>query len=323
MTEAPALACPARLSFARRHPIPPPSAPSRIDMISPVTVRKTALGLIYALTEHGESPDTFDYATHWELALETERDRYRKALAKSILHATRQNGDLMRLLEQRITDAIGTLRGDLTAAPLREELEGYLSRALAFDAALKALRFSLGDKRRDGTEQLALCCGDCLTLAATLSQMADSLQTQLSDRPDYRRVLDPVGTALRRQLPLLETCCRLRDPATLAGDAQYAAFATAAEQLRELPKQAEDYARSVLKHRERFDEKIAPVLLHYTTERLDVIDRCILYIALYEMTVRGLNVPIVVAEATSLAHEYSGSKSAPFIHGIISALARH
>lgn len=293
-------------------------------MISPVIVRKTALGLIYSLIEHKESPDTFNYDTHWELALETERDRYRKALTKCILHATRQHSDLLRLLEQRITDAVGTLRGDLTASPLREELEGYLSRSLAFEAALKALRFSLGDKRRDGTEQLALCCSDCLTLAATLSQMADSLQTHLSDRPDYRRILDPVGTALRRHLPLLTLCSQLRDPATLADDSQYSSCADAALLLRELPRQAEDYARSVLKHSERFDAKIAPVLQHYTTERLDVIDRCILYIALYELTVRGLNVPIVVAEATALAHEYSGSKSAPFIHGIISALAaRH
>ena len=51
------------------------------------------------------------------------------------------------------------------------------------------------------------------------------------------------------------------------------------------------------------------------------MDKAILYLALYELEEKGLDTPIVVSEATALANEYSGSKSAPFIHGIIAAAA--
>ena len=40
------------------------------------------------------------------------------------------------------------------------------------------------------------------------------------------------------------------------------------------------------------------------------------------MDVNGLDTPIIVSEATALADAYSGGKSAPFIHGIISAAAK-
>jgi transcription termination factor NusB len=53
-----------------------------------------------------------------------------------------------------------------------------------------------------------------------------------------------------------------------------------------------------------------------------VVDRCILYIALYELEYNKLDTPIVVSEANALADAYSGGKSAPFIHGVISAAAK-
>ena len=69
------------------------------------------------------------------------------------------------------------------------------------------------------------------------------------------------------------------------------------------------------------EPRLEVLLKNYSLERLDVVDKIILFIALYELEVNGLEVPIVVSEATALANEYSGSKSAPFIHGVIAAAA--
>ena len=53
-----------------------------------------------------------------------------------------------------------------------------------------------------------------------------------------------------------------------------------------------------------------------------MIDSGILLIALYELRFNGLEAAIVISEANQLADTYSGSKSAPFIHGILAAAAK-
>lgn len=290
-------------------------------MLSPVIVRKYALRLLYAMFENGDSPESFDYASFWELAQESERERFAKARAKSVLHCMRTQPDAHRLVELRIAAALEGTRGDLTAASLREQLEGYLSRSAALGSALKALSYSLNDKRRDGVGQLDLCCADLCALAATLVEMGETLSTLFADRPDYRLLLEPVAVVLRRRKADLSCCASLRTPELLKDDAQYASLAESCEKLRALPHETEAYVRDLLRHRSRYDEKIAAALEHYTPERVDTVDRCILYLALYELLVHGLKVQIVVAEATALAHEYSGRMSAPFVHGIISAVA--
>lgn len=291
-------------------------------MINPSQVRRSALNLLYALLTNGSNPVEFDYDLFWSISREKEVDHYRTAHAKAVLHSTRYAADSTRLLNERYENFEATLHGDMTTASLREEVAHYMKQSSAFDAALSALSYCLNDKRRESTEQLMLCTKDVLTLAQALLGLGKNLLPQLADAVLYRSMAEQMSAAVRRRMRLQEAVARLADPLTMAEQKEFSSLQRQAQDLRDLRPAAETMAKAVIARRAEADLLLEQLLAHYSTERLDVVDKAILYIALYELQVNGLEVPIVVSEATALAHAYSGSKSAPFIHGIIAAAAK-
>lgn len=286
-------------------------------------IRQVALHLIYSVVENGGNPEEIDMALFWEITLEKETENFHKALTKSILHGCRSIGDTTRLLHTRVQKLEDAMHGDLTTAPLRETAERYVKTANSLDAALSALRYSLKDKRREGTEQLKLCCDDILRLAAALEATAETLEPMAMDFPAYSSVLEPFMAVIRRRSRVQKSCAALAHPLEMETHAEYAAVTRAARELEELKPAARELAEKVLAERERLDSIIAAQLDNYSMGRLDVVDKCILLLALYELIINNLPVAIVVSEATALADTYSGSKSAPFIHGIIGAVAQN
>ncbi len=284
--------------------------------------RQVALHLIYSVIENGGNPEELDMKLFWDITLEKETEHYRKALTKAILHSCRSIGDTTRLLNERAQHVENTMHGDLTTAPLRETVERYTKNAAALDSAIAALRYSLKDKRREGSFQLHLCCTDVLKLVLTLEGGAESLEAMSADFPAYNNVLEPFMAVIRRRSRMQKLCCTLADPAAVESNVEFAAVGRAARELEELKPAARELAEKVLAARETLNPLIESQLTNYSMERLDVVDKCILLLALYELTIKKLPAAIVVSEATALADTYSGSKSAPFIHGIIGAVAQ-
>lgn len=286
-------------------------------MLHQSKIRKTALSLIYAVMEQGFDEQSFPYKHFWDISLEKEQDHLRRAHAKGILHACRASAELAGVFIERGEAYLLEVKGDFTRLPLRDELERCVERAKALGAALKDLRLCLNDKRRDSSEPLELACRKVLQLAQTLLQLSEPLLLHLDEDQQQS-----TAGALRRWVRTLEECCRLADPTTLADDAkEYSGLAHKAKELAELRPAAETLAREVLSRREEWETALHRLLRNYVPERLDAVDKSILYISLYELMHRKLGAPIAIAEAINLAHEFSGAKSAPFIHGVLAAAA--
>ncbi len=285
-------------------------------------VRQSALLLVYAVLENGGDTTTFDFDLFWKIAQEKERDHYTMAEAKAIIHICRSSVDAARVLASRVQAVLDALQGDLSAARLREDVERYARQVSVFSAALAAQQLCLGDKRREGTEQLALCNKDVIRAAYAAEGLGRALLPTLADYPAYRALLDPFAAALRRIGRQLAQCAAVECPRSLEGAREFASLIRSEELLRDLRPAAEKLGLAVLARRVEYDGRMTSRLENYSPERLDMVDKCILYLALYEMEENGLEMPIVISEATALADAYSGSKSAPFIHGVIAALAR-
>ncbi len=290
-------------------------------MVNKSKIRQSALHLIYSVLENGGDTVTFDFDLFWQIAQEKDRDHFRQAQAKAIGHACRSAADSSRLLQERTSAVLDATQGDLTAARLREDVERYAAQSARFDAALKAQQLCLVDPRREGTGQLHLCNKDVMRLAAAVEGLGREMLPSFADYPAYRAVLDPFAAALRRRGRMLALCAAIDTPLVLEG-AEYASLVRYARTLQELRPAAERLARAVLAQRAAFDERLAAGLQNYSPERLDVVDKSILYLSLYELEFNKLDMPIAVSEATALADAYSGSKSAPFIHGVLAAIAR-
>lgn len=281
-------------------------------MLHQSKIRKTALSLVYAVLEQGA--DDFPYARFWEIALEKEQDHLRRALAKGILHACRSAAELGGVFTERGEAFLLESQGVFALLPLRDEVERCVERTKALHKALTDLRICLNDKRRDSSAPLEQACRKVIQLAQTIMQLSEGLLLRLDEEPG-------LAGALRRWVRVLAECARLAAPADLEDAKEYAGLAHKAKELAELRPAAEELAHAVISRTQEWETALHRLLRNYVPERLDVVDKSILYISLYELMHRKLGAPIVIAEAINLAHEFSGAKSAPFIHGVLAAAA--
>jgi len=86
---------------------------------------------------------------------------------------------------------------------------------------------------------------------------------------------------------------------------------------------ADDLARGVEEHQGRIDELISGHSIDWSLERMPVVDRALLRMAIFELGWRP-DVPtsVVISEAVELAKSYSTDDSGGFVNGMLASISR-
>jgi len=84
----------------------------------------------------------------------------------------------------------------------------------------------------------------------------------------------------------------------------------------------EELARGTVTKAHEIDKTIEEKSEHWRLERMPVVDRNILRLAIYELSANTIAAPIVIDEALELARQFSGDESISFINGILDAVRR-
>jgi len=84
----------------------------------------------------------------------------------------------------------------------------------------------------------------------------------------------------------------------------------------------EELARGTVANAEQIDKKIEAKAANWRLERMAVVDRNILRLAIYELERNELPGPVVIDEALELARQFSGDESLSFINGVLDAVHR-
>jgi N utilization substance protein B len=98
--------------------------------------------------------------------------------------------------------------------------------------------------------------------------------------------------------------------------------------LNELPVQPDPYTISILTsaavNQERANELISRYSIDWPLERLAVVDRLVMTLAIGEMLMDDPPpAPVILDEAVELAKVYSTEGSASFVNGVLAACAEH
>ena len=80
--------------------------------------------------------------------------------------------------------------------------------------------------------------------------------------------------------------------------------------------------RAIAKDPRGIDAEIEETTANWRLERLGVIERCVLRLALAELRVSDTPPRVVIKEAVRLAERYGSARSAQFVNGVLDALAR-
>jgi N utilization substance protein B len=96
---------------------------------------------------------------------------------------------------------------------------------------------------------------------------------------------------------------------------------------RSVPEEMREFAQELVlgtvENRERIDGEIAAVAEHWRLERMAVVDRNVLRMAIFELIGEPETPPaVVIDEAIEIARKYGSEDSAPFINGILDSIRR-
>ena len=84
----------------------------------------------------------------------------------------------------------------------------------------------------------------------------------------------------------------------------------------------EELVRGTMGRLAEIDPLIQKHAAHWRLERMPMVDRNILRLAVYEMVVTDTPGPVLIDEALELARQYSGEESVHFVNGVLDAVHR-
>jgi N utilization substance protein B len=84
----------------------------------------------------------------------------------------------------------------------------------------------------------------------------------------------------------------------------------------------EELARGTADKASGIDKLISERSANWRLERMSVVDRNILRLAIYEMSNLETPPPVVIDEAIELARQFSGDESIAFINGVLDAIRK-
>lgn len=89
-----------------------------------------------------------------------------------------------------------------------------------------------------------------------------------------------------------------------------------------VPEYTRAAVEGVLRDRAAIDAAVDAAASGWTADRLGAVERSILRLATWELRTGELPAAIVIDEAVELAKRYAGSEAAPFVNGVLGAIAR-
>ncbi|MBV8553861.1 MAG: transcription antitermination factor NusB [Acidobacteriaceae bacterium] len=84
----------------------------------------------------------------------------------------------------------------------------------------------------------------------------------------------------------------------------------------------EELVRGTVGSVSEIDKKIEGKAQNWRLERMPVVDRNILRLAIYELGLNTLPAPVIIDEALELARQFSNDEAVSFINGILDAVHR-
>ena len=111
------------------------------------------------------------------------------------------------------------------------------------------------------------------------------------------------------------------EPADVSGEGEGIGVELEAGDLRSARGYAESIVAGVVESREEIDELIRSQAANWRLERMPVVDRTVLRIAVYEL-LKETDVPqvVIVNEAIELAKRYGSEQSGSFVNGVLDGM---
>ncbi len=145
----------------------------------------------------------------------------------------------------------------------------------------------------------------------------------LEDLPGLRGQLEPVAGSVRRLARISERVRMIEEPEKFPDQVDLAKLRESKESIAKLLRETNALADSVLREKDRIDERLASVVENFAPERIDPVDRAILRLATWEILHNDqVPAPVAIDEAIEIAKRFGTTDSGRFVNGVLDKIAK-
>lgn len=279
-------------------------------------IREAAVQFLYfADLESGPEASSLQDA-FWEIIQEQDLRRLEKAKAKAILHVAQARAGRLTKLVQHTDSLLPRLKAAGDGDKLAVIIEKILANESRMSASVDLLQ--LAQKKNDSENSLNEHTDAVLTANRSLIDKRREFLELLEDYPQHTQTLEPITAAIAYLNRISDRLTEISDPNSSVGDFEH--IRKSSKKIESFRKDTQDIVDGILKNKETIDNTLANNFENYSPERVTPVDRAILRLATYEITMCD-DIPRAVSinEAIEIAKRFSTAESSRFINGVLDA----
>ena len=287
-------------------------------------IREAVVQFLYCADLEGGADPAYLRDAFWQFVTESDRRALLQATWKTLHHLSLGREARLAEFQKRFPLALAVLkaRPDLerTAMALQQvnDLENRWSAEMI---ALSRIPRDDDDDAFSSRFEPALAAFFRTDRDLTLSRLR--FTQALEDIPALRAQLEPIAGSIRRLARISERVRMVEEPENFPDQVDLAKLRESKESLAKLLRETNGLADSVLREKDRIDERLANVVENFAPERIDPVDRAILRLATWEILHNDqVPAPVAIDEAIELAKRFGTTDSGRFVNGVLDKLAK-
>ena len=280
-------------------------------------IRETAIQFLYLNDLQSGSDACSIEDTFWDMTQEDSLKKLNLARAKAMTHvAQARNTKLAKLMEQAPA-ILAQLKAIPDASPLLSSLKKAISEQKLLSGTLDDLKTSIKSKGNDEVSKDAI--NAVIEANKTITGSHQNWSDTLANFPQLKNNLESVTASISHLSKVSERLTAIEDPDSAITD--FAHLRASNSEIAIARQSVKDLAENVLKHQGEIDSLLADTIENYQPDRVDLVDRAILRLAVYEMKhCEDIPRSVSINEAIEIAKRFSTTESSRFINGVLDAV---
>ncbi len=286
-------------------------------MLKRRNIRETAIQFLYFHDLQGGIETAEIEESFWEITQETNLKKHHYARAKAILHVAQGRYSRLAKLIEQAPAVLATLKATPNAEALVSALKKVISEQKLLSGYIDDLKTATKTK---GSEDLPVhSIQEVIEANKPITASHQRWHETILAYPQLQNKMEAITAAIKHLDVVSQRLESIEDPDSAITDfahlrASHSEIAISRQTITELVDQ-------VREHQEDIDRLLADTIENYQPERVDLVDRAILRLAVYEMNYcEDIPRSVSINEAIEIAKRFSTTESSRFINGVLDSI---
>ena len=286
-------------------------------MLKRRNIREAAIQFLYFKALSGNDTDINADEDFWNITQESSLNKLNSARAKAILHVTEGRDNRLNKLNEQSPAAFTLLKATNDSTELASTLKKIIAQQKTLSKCVDQLKTTLKSKGADSTP------AELIDLTKEANRVLPALYNNwhelLKDIPQLTNKLEAITAAINHLSKASNRLDAIDDPNSSLTD--FAHLRSSDSEIKIARKTIKELVENVLHHQVEIDQLLSNTIENFQPERVDLVDRSILQLAVYEINYCD-DIPrsVSINEAIEIAKRFGTTESSRFVNGVLDSL---